>query len=100
MTWRIEQVQPISFTRLTRVTHRDRVCFDCDPSLAFQVHRVEKLVLLVPLVNGSGAFEQPIRQCCFAVIDMRDDAEVARELNRHESGTMRVRRYWVNRRRS
>jgi hypothetical protein len=31
------------------------------------------------------------------VIDMRDDAEVARELNPHESATMRVRLRWVNR---
>jgi len=27
---------------------------------------------------------------------VRDDAKITRELNRHESATMRVRRYWVN----
>ena len=35
-------------------------------------------------MDRARALKQPVRQCRFAVIDVRDDAEVARELNRHE----------------
>jgi len=37
-------------------------------------------------VDRAGALEQPVRQRRFAVIDVRDDAEVARKLNSHGSG--------------
>ncbi len=59
--------------------------FDRDPALAFQIHRIEQLVLLVALVNCARALEQTIRQCGLAVIDMRDDAKVAGQLDRHEA---------------
>ena len=58
---------------------------DRDAAFPFQVHRIEQLVLLVALVNRAGAFEQTIRQCGLAVIDVRDDAEVAGQLDRHEA---------------
>ena len=48
-------------------------------------------------MDRAGALKQPVRQRRFAVIDMRDDAEVARKLNRHESATMRVPLRAVNR---
>ena len=58
---------------------------DRDPALPFQIHRIEQLILLVALVNSARAFEQPIRQCGLAVIDVRDDAEIAGQLDRHEA---------------
>ena len=60
--------------------------FDRDPALPLQVHRIKKLVLPIPLVDCAGALEQSVRQRRFAVIDVRDDAEVARKLNFHGSG--------------
>src|ERR1700732_3735701 len=69
---------------------------DRDAALPFQVHRIEKLVLLVALVNRSCRLEQSIRQSCLAVIDVRDDAEIARQFDCHESRTMRGRASWVN----
>ena len=93
----IEQVQSIRFAALGRVVHRHRMRFDRNPALPFQIHRIKELILLFSLLDRAGALKQPVRQGRFAVIDMRDDAEVARELNRHESATMRVRRYRVNR---
>ena len=59
--------------------------FDRDSALPFQVHRIEQLILLFALVDRARALKQPIRQRRFAVIDVRDDAEIARELNCHES---------------
>ena len=67
------------------VTHRDRMGLDRDPALAFQIHRVEQLILLVALVNRAGAFEQSIGQRGLAVIDMRDDAEIPGQLDRHKA---------------
>jgi hypothetical protein len=37
-------------------------------------------------VDRAGALEQSVRQRRFAVVDVRDDAEVARKLNSHGSG--------------
>jgi hypothetical protein len=37
-------------------------------------------------VDRAGALEQSVRQRRFAVINVRDDAEVARKLNSHGSG--------------
>jgi hypothetical protein len=48
-------------------------------------------------VNSARRLEQSIRQSGFAMIDVRDDAEVTGELDRHWSGTIRVGRRMVNR---
>src|SRR2546430_8004568 len=57
---------------------------------------IKELILFFPLLDRPRALKQPVRQRRFAVIDMRNDAEVARELDCHESGTMRARLRWVN----
>ena len=93
----IEQVQLIALAGFARVTHRHRMRFDRDPALPFQVHRIKKLVLPLALLDRACALEQPVRQRRLAVIDVRDDAKIARQLNGHESGTMRVRLRVVNR---
>jgi hypothetical protein len=93
---RIEQIQPIGLTRLACVTHRHRMCLNCDPPLALQVHRIKKLVLPLALLDRAGALQQPVGQRRLAVIDVRDDAKIARQLNGHESATMRVRASAVN----
>jgi hypothetical protein len=51
---------------------------DGDASLPLQIHGVEELVLFFSMGNGPGRFEQSIRQSCLTVIDMGNDAEVAR----------------------
>src|SRR6266480_8028484 len=93
----VEQVQSIALAGFARVTHRHGMRLDCDSPLPFQVHGIKKLILLFPLLDRARALKQPIRQRRFAVIDVRDDAEVTRELNRHGSGTMRARASAVNR---
>ena len=59
--------------------------FDRDPAFAFEIHGIEQLILLIALVNCARALEQTIRQCGLAVIDVRDDAKVAGQLDRHEA---------------
>src|SRR5438128_11970105 len=68
--------------------HRHRMRFDRDPALALQIHRIKKLILLVALVDRPRRLEQSIGQSGFAVIDVRDDAEIARQFDCHESRTM------------
>ena len=85
MPRRIEQIQPVFFARLCGVLHRYRVRFDRDPAFAFQVHGIKQLILFLALMDGAGALEQPIRQGCLSVIDVRDDAEIARVLDSHEA---------------
>jgi hypothetical protein len=36
-------------------------------------------------MDGAGALKQPIRQSRLSVIDVRDDAEIARMLDTHEA---------------
>src|ERR1041385_8977590 len=57
--------------------------FDRDSALPFQVHRIEQLVLFVPFVDSPRVLEQAIRQCSEVVIDVRDDAEIPRQLDCH-----------------
>src|SRR5205814_4236004 len=77
-----------AFTRLARVTHRHRMRLNCDPPLPLQVHRIKKLVLSLALLNRPRTLQQPVRQGRLAVIDMRDDAKIARHLNGHGSATI------------
>ena len=59
---RIEQVKPVFLAVFRGVTHRDRVRLDRDPALAFEIHRIEELILFLAVVNRAGALEQAIRQ--------------------------------------
>src|SRR5262249_6072925 len=93
---RIEQIQPIGLTRLACVTHRHWMRFDCDAPLPFKVHRIKKLVLPLAILDRASALQQPVGKGRFAVIDVRDDAKIARQLNGHKSATMRVRASAVN----
>ena len=55
------------------------------PRSRSRVHGIEQLILFLALVDGAGALEQPIRQGRLSVIDVRDDAEIARVLDSHEA---------------
>jgi hypothetical protein len=72
------------------------VRFDCDPPLPFKVHRIKKLVLPLTILDRASALQQPVGQGRFAVIDVRNDAKIPRQLNGHESATIRVRASAVN----
>src|SRR5439155_7422268 len=78
------------------VIHRHRMGFDRNSALALQIHRIEELILFLALVDRARRLQQSIRQSCFAVIDVRDDAEIARQFDCHESRTMRARSEAVN----
>ena len=58
---------------------------NCDPALPLQIHLIKKLVLPLALLDRARALKQPVRQRRLAVIDVRDDAKIARQLNGHGS---------------
>src|SRR5262249_9888489 len=88
MAGRVEKIQSISLSVFRAISHRYRMRLDRDPPFALEIHRIEQLILLLALVNCPRALEQSIRQRGLAVINVRDDTEVARQLDSHESGTM------------
>jgi hypothetical protein len=61
----VDEVQLVGFTVLGRVIHRDRMGLDGDASLPLEIHRIQHLVLHVPLGNGAGALQQPIGKVVF-----------------------------------
>ena len=62
---------------LRRVVQADGLGLDGDPALALEVHLVEELVLLLALGDGPGRLEQAVGERRLAVVDVRDDREVA-----------------------
>ena len=73
----IDQVQFVGLAVTRRVTHADGARLDRDPLLALQVHGIEKLRLHLPAGDGLGLFQQTVSERRFAVVNMRNDGEVA-----------------------
>ena len=67
------------------VREANRLRLDGDAALALEVELVEHLVLHVAQRDGPGRLEQPIGKRGLAVIDVRDDAEVADPVKTHAS---------------
>ena len=76
MTGRIDQVQLIVLTVGGFVRKGDRVAFYRDAALAFDVHRIEHLVMVFTLRNAASGLDQSIGQSRLAVIDVGDDAKI------------------------
>src|SRR6266436_7208944 len=58
---------------------------DGDAALALEVHGVKDLFVHFALRQRAGHFEQAVSERGFAVVDVRDDAEVSNELRVHFS---------------
>jgi len=58
--------------------------FNSDAAFPLEIHGIEQLILFLALLNRAGAFKQPIGQGRLAMIDVRDNAKVARSLDSHE----------------
>ena len=84
MPRRVEKIETVILPVLRGVTHRHRMRFDRDPAFAFQIHGIEDLILLIALMDRACAIEQTIGKRRLPVIDVRDDAEIARKLDGHE----------------
>ena len=59
--------------------------FDRDAAFALQIHGVEHLRMHLALGERAGEFQQAVGQRGFAVVDVRDDAEITDVLGIHIS---------------
>ena len=84
---RVDEIELVGLAVVRGVHHADGVGLDGDAALAFEVHGVEDLGLHLARGEGAGQFEQAVGERGFAVVDVRDDREVADVLGIHdESG--------------
>ena len=84
MTRRIEQVQLVHFAILGEVVHAHRMSLDGDAALAFQIHRIQHLGLHLARGQRTGQLQQAVRERGLAVVDVRDDGEIADVFAIHE----------------
>ena len=86
---RVDQVELIDLAVVGLVVQPHGVRFDGDAALALQVHGVEHLLHHFALRQRAGDFEQAVGQRRFAVVDVRNDREIADE-SRDPCGMMRA----------
>ena len=73
----VDEIELISLAVVRGVHHADGVGFDGDAALALEVHGVEHLGLHFARGEGSGHLQQAVGERGFAMVDMRDDREIA-----------------------
>jgi hypothetical protein len=64
---------------------------DRDPTLALELVVVEHLLAHLPLIERAGTLEEAIGERRLAVVDVRDDAEIADLVGLHGAPIGRVR---------
>ena len=69
---RVDQVQLVALPH-----HADGLRLDRDPALALELHRVEQLLAHLAAGDGLGDLEDAVGERRLAVVDVRDDREVA-----------------------
>ena len=65
--------------------HAHGLRLDRDPPLALELHRVEELLAHLPLRDGAGQLEDAVGERRLAVVDVRDDREVANAVLLHRA---------------
>ena len=74
---RIDEVQLVAASIARRVRHPNGVELDRDAAFALEIERVEHLLFHLALLQRARSLDETIRQRRLAVVDVRDDAEVA-----------------------
>jgi hypothetical protein len=77
VTRRVDEIELVGLAVVGGVEHPNRLGLDGDAALALDVHRVEDLLDHVAVGHGVGELEDPIGKRRLAVVDVRDDREVA-----------------------
>ena len=77
MARRVHQVEDVILAVLGPVIEAHRLRLDRDAALALQLHRVEHLLAHLARLEPAAGLDQPVGQCRLAVVDMRDDREIA-----------------------
>ena len=74
---RIDQVELIRLAVVGIIGDADGIGLDRDAALALDIHRVEQLRLHVALVDGMGELEDAVTDRGLAMVDVRNNREVA-----------------------
>ena len=77
---RVDEVEPVGQPVVGGVLEADGARLDRDALLALEVHRIEDLARHLARVDGVRDLEQAVGQRRLAVIDVRDDREVAQAI--------------------
>src|SRR5260370_26651696 len=75
MTGRIDQVQLVFLTIVRGVLHTHGMSLDGDATLPLQVHRIQDLLVHLPLGKRSGQLQQTVRERALPMINMGDDGK-------------------------
>ena len=88
----VDQIEDVLLTVGRMKRHASRLCLDRDAPLSLEIHVVEELILHFSLGQCVGRFEQSIGERALAVIDMRNDAEIANPcgIKRHPETSCRA----------
>ena len=78
---RVDHVELVGLPVARLVAQRDALGLDGDAALALEVHRVEHLRLHLAVLQAAAQLDEPVGQRRLAVVDVRDDREVADELH-------------------
>ena len=77
MARRIDQVELIRLAIVGVIGHANGIGLDRNAALALDIHGVEQLRLHVALVDGMGELEDAVTDRGLAMVDVRNDREVA-----------------------
>ena len=82
---RVHQIEDIGLAVVGLVVQPNGLRLDGDAALAFDLHRVEHLLLHLTRGQAAGLLDQPVGEGGFAVVDVGHDGEVADvgKLSRH-----------------
>src|SRR6185369_14909274 len=73
----VDQVEDVILAVLGVVVQAYRLRLDGDTALALDIHRIEHLLLHFAQLQPAGELDQPVGQRGFAVVDVRDNGEIA-----------------------
>ena len=74
---RIDQVELVRLAIVGVIGNANGIRLDRDAALALDIHGVEQLRLHIALVDGMGELEDAVTDRGLAMVDMRNDREVA-----------------------
>ena len=97
MPRRVHQIEDIALTVLGAVLQSNGLRLDGDAALALELHVVEHLLAHLARLEPAAGLDQPVGQGRLAVVDMRDDREIADLAERgHARPNIGVRRRRIN----
>ena len=77
VTWGVDQIQDVGVAVGCLIRQAHRLGLDRDAPLTLDVHPVEVLGTHLSLLDHAGGLQHAVGQRGLAVVDVRDDAEVA-----------------------